>query len=208
MDEDLRVAVALLKRERIVAAAVELFYLHGFGRTTLDQVAERMGVSKPFIYVHFRSKRELLAAICSQGVDAALNAIDRALAADGRQRDKLTTFAHAFMLAVLDKQKHVTIYTREEKMLAGPDREAIARKRREFDRKVNSLLNGGVASGEFEIADTPIAALAIGGIASWASVWFRQGGRLTAQEVAHRMVPLVLSMLNAAARRGASLQKA
>lgn len=200
MTEDIRTAVLRLKRERIIAAAVELFYLRGFGRTTLDQVAERMGVSKPFIYTHFRSKSELLAAICGQGIGASLEAIDRALAADGPQRDKLAAFANDFMLAALDRQKHITIYTREEKMLASADREAIARKRREFDRKLASLLDEGVGNGEFDIAEIPIAALAIGGIASWASVWFRQGGRLTAQEIAHRMVPLVLSMMNCATR--------
>ena len=199
MNEDIRAAVQRLKRERIIAAAVELFYLRGFGRTTLDQVAGRMGVSKPFIYVHFRSKGELLAAICGQGIGVSLEAIDRALAADGPERDKLAAFAHDFMLAALDKRKHITIYTREEKMLASADREAIARKRREFDRKLASLLDEGVGNGEFDIAETPPAALAIGGIASWASVWFRPGGRLTAQEIAYRTVPLVLSMVNGAA---------
>lgn len=83
MNDDIRAAVRDLKRERIIEAAVELFYMHGFGRTTLDELAKRMGVSKPFIYVHFRSKGELLAEICGQGIGAALEAIDHALAAAG-----------------------------------------------------------------------------------------------------------------------------
>ena len=63
MNDDIREAVMSLKRERIVAAAVDLFYQNGFGHTTLDQVAEQMGMTKPFIYAHFSSKTELLAAI-------------------------------------------------------------------------------------------------------------------------------------------------
>lgn len=48
--ESLRDAVQRLKRESIVAAAVDLFYHQGYGQTTLDQVAQRLNVTKPFIY--------------------------------------------------------------------------------------------------------------------------------------------------------------
>ena len=53
--------IAALKRERIIGAAVELFYERGYENTTLEAVAERLGVTKPFIYSHFGSKAELLA---------------------------------------------------------------------------------------------------------------------------------------------------
>ena len=197
MRDDMREAVQSLKRERIVAAAADLFYRYGFGQTTLDQVAEQMGMTKPFIYAHFRSKGELLAAICAQGISVSMSAIDRALASGGSARARLTAFAHDFTLAVLESQKHVAIYTREEKNLAPADRETIQRMRREFDRKLTGMLDQGVASGEFEIAETPLAALAIGGIASWACVWFRPGGRLAAQDIARHMAALMLAMVKA-----------
>ncbi len=193
----MRLAVQSLKRERIVAVAVDLFYLQGFGQTTLDQVAEQMGMTKPFIYVHFHSKGELLAAICAQGIRVSLGAIDRALASGGSARQRLTAFAHGFTLAVLESQKHVAIYTREEKNLAPADCDAIQRMRREFDRKLTGLLDQGVASGEFQISEPPLAALAIGGIASWACVWFRPGGRLAASEIAQHMAALMLAMVKA-----------
>lgn len=194
MHDDIRAAVQNLKRERIVAAAVDLFHLHGFSHTTLDQVAERMNMTKPFIYAHFGSKTDLLAAICAQGIRVSLHAIDLALASGGSAREQLTAFANDFMLAVLENQKHIAIYTREEKNLAPADRETIQQMRREFDRKLTGLLDQGVASGEFAIAETALAALAIGGIASWASVWFRPGGRLPAPEIAQRMADLMLAM--------------
>lgn len=194
MNDDIREAVMSLKRERIVAAAANLFYLHGFGHTTLDQVAEQMGMTKPVIYAHFNSKTELLAAICAQGISVSLHAINRALAADGSSRERLTAFANDFMLAVLESQKHIAIYTREEKNLAPADRETIQNMRREFDRKLTGLLDHGVANGEFAIDETPLAALAIGGVASWASVWYRPGGRLQARDIAHQMASLMLAM--------------
>lgn len=194
MNEDIREAVMSLKRERIVAAAVDLFYQNGFGHTTLDQVAEQIGMTKPFIYAHFSSKTELLAAICAQGISVSLQAIKRAVASEGSSRERLQAFANDFMLAVLESQKHIAIYTREEKNLDAADRETIQNMRREFDRKLTGLLDQGVAQGEFAIDETPLAALAIGGIASWASVWYRPGGRLPAQDIALRMASMMLAI--------------
>ena len=194
MNDDIREAVMSLKRERIVSAAVDLFYQHGFGHTTLDQVAELMGMTKPFIYAHFSSKTELLAAICAQGISVSLQAINRALASEGSSRDRLQAFANDFMLAVLESQKHIAIYTREEKNLTSADRETIQNMRREFDRKLTGLLDQGVANGEFAVDETALAALAIGGIASWASVWYRPGGRLPAQDIARRMAGMMVAI--------------
>ena len=52
----MREEVQAFKRERILQAAVALFYEHGFTGTTLDDIAHSLGVTKPFIYAHFRSK--------------------------------------------------------------------------------------------------------------------------------------------------------
>lgn len=203
--EDIRHAVSRLKRERIIATAVELFYSNGLGNTTLEAVADKMGVTKPFIYSHFKSKSELLAEICSRGIRASLDALDRAVAKTGGATQKLQTLARDFMLAVLSNQAHIAIYNREEKHLSPEDREAINNMRREFDRKFCTLLNEGVATGEFVVEDVQLTSLAIGGIVSWSYVWFRPNGRLSPGETADRVADLVLSMVQAkAVRRKAS----
>jgi TetR/AcrR family transcriptional regulator, cholesterol catabolism regulator len=199
--EDIRDAVSRLKRERIIATAVELFYNHGLSNTTLEAVADRMNVTKPFIYSHFKSKNELLAEICSRGIRASLDALNRALALGGSATDKLQTLARDFMLAVLSNQAHIAIYNREEKHLSAKDSEAINHMRREFDRKFCALLNEGVASGEFTVDDVQLTSLAIGGIVSWSYVWFRPNGRLSPTETADHVADLVLAMVQAKAKR-------
>ena len=42
--------------------------------------------------------------------------------------------------------------------------------RRDFDRKLTALLREGIEAGEFHIGDAHMAALAIGGMVSWAYV--------------------------------------
>jgi AcrR family transcriptional regulator len=195
--EHIRDAVSRLKSERIVSAAVELFYTQGFTNTTLEQVADAINVTKPFIYAHFRSKAELLADICSRAIKVAHDALNRVTAHQVSATLKLETLVRDFMMAVLDHQPHAVIYSREETHLNPEDREAINELRRGFDRRFAALLQEGVVAGEFVVEDVPLTALAIGGIVGWSPVWYRSGGRLTQPEAAQRIATLVLAMVRA-----------
>lgn len=194
---NIRDEVAALKRERTIAAAVELFYKRGYENTTLDAVAERIGVTKPFIYAHFASKAELLAEICGRGIASAVDAMNKALQLRCSPTERLQILGRGFVTAVLENQKHIAIFTREEKNLAPQDLARISAMRREFDRKLTSLLAEGVAAGEFHVADPKLAALAIGGMVSWAYVWYREDGRLSLPKIAEDMSALMLSMAEA-----------
>lgn len=195
--DDIRGAVARLKRERIVASAVELFYRQGYGRTTLEQVADAMDVTKPFIYAHFPSKAELLAEICSRAIRHANEVLNRILLEEGSHANRLALIFQEFLQAVLDNQAHAVIYSREETELRQTDRDAINNLRRSFDRKLVALLQDGAATGEFSIDDIPLTAIAIGGLVGWAPVWYRSSGRLSKLEAAERLSALVLNMVKA-----------
>lgn len=191
----IREEVAALKRERIIAAAAELFYERGYEHSTLDAVAERLGVTKPFIYAHFKSKAELLAEICGRGISSAAAAMEAALDLDASAKDRLLVFCRGFVSAVLKNQKPIAIFTREEKNLLPGDLKRIALKRRTFDRRLSELLAEGAAKGEFTVADPDLAALAIGGMVSWAYVWYRPNGRLGVEAIAEEMGRLILLMV-------------
>jgi AcrR family transcriptional regulator len=202
---NVRDAVAALKRERIVIAAVELFYANGYEGTTLEAVGERLGVTKPFIYSYFKSKTELLAEICARGIGSSLRVINRVVETRGSPGEMLAAFGREFVMAVLENQGPIAIFTREEKNLEPKDLKRINEMRREFDRKLTALLDAGVAAGEFEIADTRIASLMIGGMVSWAYVWYRPAGRLGLDDVAERVTELILAMVR---RRPATVRPA
>ena len=186
--------VAALKRERTLGAAVDLFYERGYENSTLEAVAERLGVTKPFIYSHFGSKADLLAEICGRGISSSLEAIDSIQGMKGPVAAQLRIFAQRFVTAVLENQKHIAIFTREEKNLEAKDFKRISDMRRDFDAKLVSLLESGIKSGELHLGDARIAALAIGGMVSWAYVWYRPNGRLALAEVADEMSDLIQTM--------------
>jgi len=196
----MREAISQLKRERIVAAAVDLFYRQGYGKTTLEQVANELQVTKPFIYAHFASKNELLVEICSRSIQLAHESLNRAMAQDASATERLETVVRDFLTAVLTHQPHAMIYSREEKELEQKDRDAINQLRREFDRRLVELINLGVASNEFHADDVHLTALAIGGIVGWAPVWFRANGRLSLEQVTRYLASLALAMVKAPAQ--------
>lgn len=190
----IRDEVAALKRERTIDAAVDLFYERGYENTTLDAVAERLGVTKPFIYAYFGSKAELLAEICARGIASSMTAIDSVMELEASPTEKLAILGERFVTAVLESQMHIAIFTREEKNLDPDDFRRISDMRRDFDAKLNLLLREGCTAGEFDIADVGMAALAIGGMVSWAYVWFRPSGRLQLADVAKEMTRVILAV--------------
>jgi len=193
----IRDEVAALKRERTIGAAVDLFYKKGYDNTTLDEVAALLGVTKPFVYANFGSKTALLAEICARGVQVAEDALDGVLAQGLNPLESLERFARAYVTAVLETQKHIAVYVREEKNLEPADARRIGEMRREFFAKMTELLERGAAAGDFDVEDAHMAALGIGGAVTWSTFWYRPGGRLTLAEIADAMTKLILGLAGA-----------
>ncbi len=193
----MREEILAYKRERILEEAVKLFYERGFTGTTLDDIAAELGVTKPFIYTHFRSKTDLLAALCKPTIELSLEAVTRAAKSAGSPTARLNRAIADFTKVVLSRQANIAIYFREEKNLAPDALGEINALRKRFDRVLSNLLTEGVAAGEFDIGDVNLTALAIGGMISWAYTWHRPEGRLALDEMCQRMADLALQMVGA-----------
>jgi AcrR family transcriptional regulator len=76
----LREQQAVATRRAILDAARELFLAHGYGATTIEQVAERANVSKPSVFAAVGNKQTLLAAVRTvalRGDDAPIPVAER-----------------------------------------------------------------------------------------------------------------------------------
>jgi AcrR family transcriptional regulator len=72
------------RRQQLVGVALTLFAERGFDATTMDDIAEAAGVTKPLLYQHFTSKRALYLELVDQVAEQLLGAISEAAAkADG-----------------------------------------------------------------------------------------------------------------------------
>ena len=201
----MREEILAYKRERILEEAVKLFYERGFTGTTLDDIAAELGVTKPFIYTHFRSKTDLLAALCKPTIELSLEAVTSAAKGLGSPTERLQRAVMDFTQVVLSRQANIAIYFREEKNLAPDALAEINALRKRFDRVLSKLLAEGVAAGELDVKDVSLTALAIGGMISWAYTWHRPEGRLALDEMCERMADLALQMVGARSRVTAEL---
>jgi AcrR family transcriptional regulator len=193
----MRDEISAYKRDRILEEAVKLFYERGFSGTTLDDIAGKLGVTKPFIYTHFRSKCELLEAVCRPTIEMSLDAISRAARGEGRAADRLFEGIVSFTKVVLQRQGNIAVYFREEKHLSEAGLAEINALRKRFDRVLSDLLQEGADAGEFRIIDVRVAALAIGGMVSWAYTWYQPDGRLSFEDIGARLAHFALQMVEA-----------
>ncbi|MDB5519267.1 MAG: TetR/AcrR family transcriptional regulator [Tardiphaga sp.] len=74
-----RPAHSLSKEERVIAGATDVFLRYGFARTTMGDIAERVGISRPALYLLFANKEEAFAAVIRRLNDDQLAAIRAAL---------------------------------------------------------------------------------------------------------------------------------
>jgi AcrR family transcriptional regulator len=55
-------------RKRILDEARELFFRYGFSKVTMDEAADKLGMSKKTLYKHFPSKEDLLGAVAADHI--------------------------------------------------------------------------------------------------------------------------------------------
>jgi TetR/AcrR family transcriptional regulator, cholesterol catabolism regulator len=195
--DSLRDDVTALKRERILQEAARLFFEQGYLQTSVDAIAERLGVTKPFVYYHFNSKVDILVEICERSNRAAVAAAASALSARGSPRVRFEQFLREFTDVVLRDHQMVAIYFREQISLPEKAAKRIDEMRKSIDVRLTALLVEGIHSGEFQIEDPRIGALVIAGMSSFAFAWYREHGRLDQQEVTDRIVRMALKLVSA-----------
>ena len=194
---ELKSEVVAFKRRRILEVASHLFYERGYESTTLDTIADRLQVTKPYLYSYFQNKGDILFEICQTGIRKSLAVLDDALALKGSPLLRLRAAVQRVAHIVIDKREYVVVYEREEKNLPPEDAQEILKQRRSFDRRLKALLAEGVKAGEFAVPDLSVTATTISGIISWLPSWYVPTGRLSQDEVVDITVELVEKLVRA-----------
>lgn len=180
---DVKSEISTYKRRLILEEACHLFYEQGYEGTTLDAIAERLNVTKPFIYSYYRNKAEILREISERGIRLCLELLDKAMALAETPTQKLHVMVDRVTTMIIENQEYIVVYQREEKNLEPAVARDIRKLRKAFDERLEQLLDDGVATGEFEIPDTGFAAISISGLMSWTANWYLPKGRRSASEV-------------------------
>jgi TetR/AcrR family transcriptional regulator, cholesterol catabolism regulator len=193
--ETLRDEVKDLKRKRILDAASELFFEHGYKGTSVEAIASRLHVTKPFIYYHFSNKADILAGVCGRTTAFVAQSAEAAAAGSGSVWERLESLVRDLSLRVIEGRIYLAVYFREEKHLPKSAFRDLSSNRKRFDTALSKLIREGVDSGDFHASNVSVATQAITGMTTWIFNWYRPAGPLTPEQIAEEMVSLVKSMV-------------
>lgn len=197
MVRTMREEVADFKRTSILKEAARQFYAKGYDGTRIDEIAAALGVTKPFIYYHFKNKTELLDEICVHATAISGETLEAAIAAEKEPLEQIRTAVRNLALEVVANQASIAICFREEKYISAEARQRLEANRRGYDVKLNELLSRAKKAKVISVSDVQIATQVLTGAITWIFVWYREGGRLAPDEFADRIVELAMSMLGA-----------
>ncbi|EED30926.1 transcriptional regulator, TetR family [gamma proteobacterium NOR5-3] len=196
----LKSELATFKRRRIREEAAHLFFQQGYESATIDAIAERLKVTKPFIYSYYKNKGEILFDISRLGISVSLEALDNCLASPGSPWDRLKLIVDKVTRLILDNEENIVVYLREEKNLDETSAREIRELRSLFDHRLGNLLLEGTNSGEFTVDNPVLTATTIGGMMSWVALWYTPGGHWSETEVLATLIQNVARMVHSPIR--------
>lgn len=186
-------------RTRLLEAATAAFAEKGFHGTTTRDIAGAAGMSPAAVYVHHKSKEELLFLISRDGHQAALDTVRRARATTDDPVGQLAAVGRAFAEFHAHHHTVARILNYELAALSDEHRAAIDELRTGIDRELRDLVGRGVADGVFDTPDPALAATALASMGIDIARWYREDGEWTPAQIGDYYADLALRLAGATA---------
>ena len=161
----------------------------------MEDIADALGVTKPFIYYQFASKIEILSEICEWATGDAFDAVQPATDETLTPMQRYEVFIRSFTMAILQDRKLIQIYFREELNLPDDIAARIHELRRGVQDILLKIIEAGVKSGVFEVRDPALSTLIISGMSSYAFAWYRDHGRLDQVAITEEVLDMALRIV-------------
>ncbi|GAA3754145.1 hypothetical protein GCM10022240_03830 [Microbacterium kribbense] len=160
------------RRAEILAVAAELFAERGYDAVALDDVAARLDVTKASLYYYFSGKDELATAAIEALGDEWMTRLERLGAAhDGPASARLRALVHENITIAVTEHPHALRMFVAPRAWPQPQAERIHRLRRRHDAIFRSVIEQGVATGEFSVISVDIALQCMHAAMTQAPVW-------------------------------------
>lgn len=182
------------KREAVLRMAAQVFNERGFAASTLDEVAERLNITKPTLYYYVSSKDEILYECVRMGLTMLQEAIQSAGTSGGTALDKLVVAMRKYAEIVTMDFGMCLIRVGEDPLPLESQRR-LRRIKAAIDGEFRELIRQGVDEGSINACDPKITAFALAGALSWIGRWYRPGGALTPAQIAEHFIALLVNGL-------------
>lgn len=176
----------------IVATAARLFHQFGYQNTTMQAIADELGISKPTLYVHGKSKSFLLGQIFQRVLQHVDQLIDGSLSEPDAIEGIVALIRGQIKLSISYRDYYGVIYGDQQELPADLDR-AYRTWSRGFVDRVQALISRGQKQGTVRADYTPIVvAHTIVGITGWSARWLRPHRGITVDAVIQETTALIL----------------
>ena len=183
-------------RERILAAAVDLFATQGYDATSVTQVIDRAGLTKGGFYHHFASKDTLLYEVYGDLITRQLERMDAIVARRLPPAETLRTLIVDLVESTASSAQQAMVFWRELHRLGDEHTAAYRSARRRYHDAVRKVIRAGQASGEFsQVASADTITFTIFGVINELPLWYRPSGRKKPTQIAAEIADFVLAGL-------------
>ncbi len=170
-------------KDEIRRQALRLFAERGYSAISMRELAEAVGVRQGALYNHFSGKQALLVDLMASHMETLLATLDPALEGASDPVARLKAFARNHVLHHLDHPDDVFLAYMEIRSLEPENRDQIVTLRDRYEGVLRSILEAGRDEGLFQIADASVHARMLLSMMTGATVWYRDGGRLSRDAV-------------------------
>jgi AcrR family transcriptional regulator len=188
-----------LVENEILEQATRLFAERGFKGTSLQDVADAMGLKRPALYYYFKSKDDLLDRLiveATSGPAHDLNAI--AARPDLDVAARLHAMARHIVLWVTKNRDRFLLLVKSESDLSPASAEKFNEGRRAALDAVRSVIQEGVEAGWFRPVDPQVAAFGVWGICNWVAWWYQPDGGSPPDAIADQLAEMAVAGLQRA----------
>jgi AcrR family transcriptional regulator len=180
----------------VIEAAVDLFWETGYASTSVQDVADALGLLKGSLYYYIKSKEDLLKKIFEDSHAEVREITESVLALEQPSIDRLRIFIERYAGWYLLNLRRAALYTREWRHASPELRKVMASQRQYYNRVVMSLIDDAKEAGATDKSlDTRLAAYFIMSAVSSLPDWYRYTNVADAQNVAAGYADLAMRTL-------------
>ncbi len=171
------------KREAVLHTAAQLFLEKSYARTALNDVAERLNITKPALYHYFRNKEQILLECYRLGVGLIEEILNEIAADCGTGLEKVEAFIYSYA-NVMTVNFGRCVMRLDEGDLSPDALSEVRAYKKKIDRRLRAFVQEGIEDGSITPCDPKIAAFSIAGALNWICMWYEPEGPLSAEDIA------------------------
>jgi AcrR family transcriptional regulator len=184
------------RQQDILTVAARLFAERGYERTTLDMIADELGLSKPSLYYYVKSKEDVLAHIFQQIFQSILERVQADVSPEMSPEVRLYRLILTYVTHACIYPEGRALFLYESYLLSVCNPELLALRDR-YQQQIEDAISAGVKQGVFHASNARLATLAIVGALHAIPLWYVPGGPLSPTEIGEYYARILIGGLAA-----------